>query len=289
MNSLFSILAGIPALPLAKWINSFVEWLTGFAGFFNALTAGIGAILDAIQWVFDIIPAWLFIALILGLTWYILRNTKHWFFMTFELLGLALIWNQGYWRDLTQTLTLVIATSLIIVIIGVPLGIWMAKSHKVNMIVKPILSFMQTMPAFVYLIPAVALFGIGMVPGVVASVIFSLPPIVNMTYLGIKQVPADLNEAAVAFGSTAWQKLIKVELPLAKATIISGINQGMMLALSMVVIASMIGTMGLGSLVYFAVGRNDAGAGFAAGIAIVILAIIIDKLSEGISGTGDDK
>lgn len=287
MSSLF--LSSFPVLPLAKWINAFVDWLTGFAGFFNAITAGIAAVLDAIQWVFDLIPAWLFIGILLALTWYILRNTKHWFFMIFELLGLLLIWNQGYWHDMTQTLTLVIATSLIIIVIGVPLGIWMAKNHMVNLIFKPILSFMQTMPAFVYLIPAVALFGIGMVPGVVASVIFSLPPIVNTTYLGIKQVPADLNEAAVAFGCTPLQKLFKVELPIAKATIISGINQGMMLALSMVVIASMIGTMGLGSLVYFAVGRNDAGAGFAAGIAIVILAIIIDKISEGLSGTGDDE
>ncbi|USS93095.1 ABC transporter permease subunit [Fructilactobacillus ixorae] len=285
MNSFLAILSGVPVLPIAKWINAFVNWLTGFAGFFNALTAGIGAILDAIQWVLDLFPAWLFIILILLLTWFILRKTKHWGFMLFEVLGLGLIWNQGYWHDMTQTLTLVLATSLIIIVLGVPLGIWMAKSHMVNVIVRPILSFMQTMPAFVYLIPAVALFGIGMVPGVVASVIFSLPPIVSTTCLGIQQVPADLNEAAVSFGCTPWQKLFKVELPLAKTTIISGINQGMMLALSMVVIASMIGTLGLGSLVYFAVGRNDAGAGFAAGIAIVILAIILDRLSEGVSGS----
>ncbi|EKK20358.1 ABC transporter permease [Fructilactobacillus florum] len=285
MNNALVILSGIPAIPLAKWINSFVNWLTGFAGFFNALTAGIGAILDSIQWILDLFPAWLFIIIILALTWYILRNSKHWGFMIFELLGLALIWNQGFWHDMTQTLTLVLATSLIIIVIGVPLGIWMAKSNTVNMIVKPILSFMQTMPAFVYLIPAVALFGIGMVPGVVASVIFSLPPIVSTTCLGIQQVPADLQEAAVAFGCNNWQKLYKVELPIARTTIISGINQGMMLALSMVVIASMIGTMGLGSLVYFAVGRNDAGAGFAAGIAIVILAIILDRLSEGLGSS----
>ena len=159
----------------------------------------------------------------------------------------------------------------------------MAKSKTVEVIVKPILDFMQTMPAFVYLIPAVAFFGIGMVPGVIASVIFAMPPTIRMTNLGIRQVPADLIEAADSYGSTSWQKLIKVQLPLAKSTLMAGVNQSMMLSLSMVVIASMIGAMGLGNKVYFAVGRNDAGSGFAAGLAIVILAIILDRITQAIN------
>lgn len=283
MNSLFSLLS-IPAIPVSDWINSFVNWLTTFAGFFNTITTFIGGIINGIQWVFDFLNPLVFIAIILAITVWISRKSISWGLLLFELLGLLYIYNQGFWRDMTQTLTLVLTTSIIIVVIGIPLGIWMAKSNTVDSIVQPILAFMQTMPAFVYLIPAVALFGIGMVPGVIASVIFSLPPVVRMTNLGIRQVPSDLNEASDAFGTTSWQKLIKLQLPLAKPTLMSGVNQGMMLALSMVVIASMIGAMGLGTQVYFAVGRNDAGAGFAAGIAIVILAIIMDKITQGFMG-----
>ena len=143
----------------------------------------------------------------------------------------------------------------------------------------------QTLPAFVYLIPAVSFFGIGMVPGVLASVIFAMPPTVRMTSLGIRQVPEDLIEAADSFGSTSWQKLIGLQLPMAKTTIMSGVNQTMMLGLSMVVIASMIGALGLGTQVYFAVGRNDAGAGFAAGIAVVIVAIILDRITQSFNQT----
>ncbi|CAI2638186.1 Glycine betaine/carnitine transport permease protein GbuB [Apilactobacillus kunkeei] len=278
MANLFSLT--MQPIPFADWVNNFVNWLTQFVGFFNGITDFIGAIVNSFQWVFDLLPVWLFIVLVLGITYWALHDSKHWGLMVFELIGLVLIYNQGYWRDMTQTLTLVLTSSLIIVVIGIPLGIWMAKSHTVKVIVKPILDFMQTMPAFVYLIPAVALFGIGMVPGVIASVIFSLPPVVRMTNLGIEQVPTDLIEAADSFGSTGWQKLIKVELPIAKNTLMSGVNQGMMLALSMVVIASMIGAVGLGSEVYFAVGRNNAGSGFTAGFAIVILAIILDRVTQ---------
>ncbi|MHA8110217.1 ABC transporter permease [Lactobacillaceae bacterium Melli_B4] len=273
------------AIPVADWVNNFVNWLTQFVGFFNGITNFIGAIINAFQWVFDLLPIWLFIIAVLAITFYALRSGKYLGLMAFELIGLLFIWNQGFWRDMTQTLSLVLTSSLIIVIIGIPLGIWMAKSKVVSAIVKPILDFMQTMPAFVYLIPAVALFGIGMVPGVIASVIFALPPVVRMTNLGLLQVPADLIEAADSFGSTGWQKLTKVELPLAKSTLMSGVNQGMMLTLSMVVIASMIGAMGLGSQVYFAVGRNNAGAGFTAGLAIVILAIILDRITQAFNRT----
>ncbi|MFL1696355.1 ABC transporter permease [Weissella kandleri] len=273
----------MPKLPLADWIDSLVDWLSHFEGFFYAVTSFLGGIIDAFQWVFDIIPIPLFILIVMGATWYITRNNKRWGLLVFELIGLLYIWNQGYWRDMTQTLTLVLSASLLAVVIGIPLGIWAATNKTVARIVKPLMDFMQTMPAFVYLIPAVAFFGIGMVPGVVASVIFSMPPTVRMTQLGIEQVPTELIEAADSFGSTGWQKLYKVQLPLAKPTIMAGINQSMMLALSMVVIASMIGAMGLGTEVYFAVGRNEAGSGFAAGLAIVILAIILDRVTQALN------
>ncbi|MQS75349.1 ABC transporter permease [Companilactobacillus halodurans] len=276
-------MASIPKLPLADWIDGFVDWLVKFTGFFNAITNFIGGINNAFQWVFDLIPIWLFIVIILALTLFVNRDKQNWGLIVFEFLGLLLIWNLNYWRDMTQTLTLVLTASLIAIVIGIPLGILMAKSHIAEIILKPILDFMQTMPAFVYLIPAVALFGIGMVPGIVASVIFAMPPTVRMTNMGIREVPNELIEAADSFGSTEWQKLFKVELPIAKTSLMAGVNQSMMLSLSMVVIASMIGAMGLGTEVYFAVGRNDAGNGFAAGLSIVILAIILDRLTQSLT------
>ncbi|KRL05061.1 ABC transporter permease [Liquorilactobacillus oeni] len=268
------------AASLEKWINSFVDWLSQFTGVFNAISDGISSIANVFQWIFDLLPAWLFIVLVLGTTYFSKRHEKKYGLLTFELLGLLYIWVIGYWRDMTQTLTLVLTSCLIVYIIGIPLGIWMAKSNAVQLIVRPILDFMQTMPAFVYLIPAVAFFGIGTVPGAIASIIFAMPPTVRMTNLGIRQVPTDLVEAADSYGANGWQKLIKVQLPLARSTIMAGVSQSLMLALSMVVIASMIGTLGLGTQVYFAVGRNNAGAGFTAGLAIVILAIIIDRMSN---------
>ncbi|GAA3012996.1 ABC transporter permease/substrate binding protein [Tetragenococcus solitarius] len=188
-----------------------------------------------------------------------------------------------------STLTLVIISSLISVIIGVPLGILMSKSEVAKSIITPVLDFMQTMPGFVYLIPAVAFFGIGMVPGVFASVIFSLPPTVRMTNLGIRQVPTELVEASDSFGGTAWQKLFKLEMPLAKGNIFAGINQTLMLALSMVVIASMIGAPGLGQGVLSAVQRSQVGSGFVFGLAIVILAIILDRFTQNLNSSGNKK
>ena len=179
-----------------------------------------------------------------------------------------------------NTFTLVIYSSLLAIIIGIPIGILMSKSTAVEQIVKPILDFMQTMPGFVYLIPAVAFFGIGVVPGVFASIIFALPPTVRFTNLGIRQVPKDLIEAADSYGSTAAQKLIKVEMPLAKSTIMAGINQTVLLSLSMVVIASMIGAPGLGREVLSALQRAQVGNGFVAGISLVIFAIIVDRLTQ---------
>ncbi len=181
------------------------------------------------------------------------------------------------------TFSLVLFASIISVIIGIPTGIWMSKSKWAQTIITPILDFMQTMPAFVYLIPAILFFGIGMVPGVFASVVFATPPVVRFTNLGIRQVSQELVEAADAFGSTGSQKLFKVELPMARKTIMAGVNQTIMLSLSMVVIASMIGAPGLGNDVLTALQRSQEGPGFVAGLGIVILAIIIDRISQNLN------
>ncbi len=255
----------LPKLPLAAWIDAFVEWLTNAEFFFDSLTNGIGWIISSIEAVFSLPPAWLLLIIIVLLTYFLAGRKIG--LTVFVLLGLFLIDNLGFWDDMILTLSIVLTASIISIVIGVPIGIWMAKKGLVENVVKPVLDFMQTMPAFVYLIPAVAFFGIGMVPGVVASVIFAMPPTIRFTNLGIRQVSTEVIEAADAFGSTGSQKLFKVQLPMAKATIMAGINQTIMLALSMVVIASMIGAQGLGTAVYFAVGRNDAGGGFEAGIA----------------------
>lgn len=266
-------------LPISNWASNCVDWLTEhFAGFFNLIQQGGNALMDAMTNGLVAIPMFLVIAGLFVIA--VATSPKKWGFPIFTLLGLLLIANQGLWEDLMSTMTLVIMSALISLIIGVPLGILMAKSDRAQAIVQPILDFMQTMPGFVYLIPAVAFFGIGVVPGVFASIIFALPPVVRMTNLGIRQVSTSLVEAADSFGSTTWQKLIKLELPSAKNTILAGANQTIMLALSMVVTASMIGAPGLGRGVLSAVQHADVGAGFVNGIALVILAIIIDRFAQ---------
>ncbi|TSB48147.1 ABC transporter permease [Alkalicoccobacillus porphyridii] len=268
----------LPRLPLADWIDALVEWIRGASGFFTGIRNFIGWSVDTIGDVLSLPPSWLLILIIVIGTFFL--HKRKWGLALFVLIGLLLIDNLDYWSQMIDTLSLVLTAGLISIIIGIPLGIWMAKSSIVESIVKPILDFMQTMPAFVYLIPAVAFFGIGMVPGVVASVIFAMPPTVRLTNLGIRQVSTELVEAADAFGSTGAQKLFKVELPMAKGTIMAGVNQSIMLALSMVVIAAMIGARGLGQSVYTAVGQNNVGVGFEAGIAIVIVAIILDRTTQ---------
>jgi len=193
-----------------------------------------------------------------------------------------LIENLGYWEPSMETTALVLAATVISVIVGVPIGILCGKSDGARNIVTPVLDFMQTMPSFVYLIPAVIFFSLGTVPGVIASVVFSMPPTIRLTSLGIRQVPKELVEASDAFGSTSAQKLFKLQLPLAKTTIMAGINQTIMLALSMVVIASMIGAKGLGQDVLTAVQRIQVGQGFEAGLAIVIIAIVLDRVTQSV-------
>jgi len=252
----------IPEIPIAEWI----EWLTDkitdvFSFIFNPINTHFGNFMEFMaEDILMNIPPFIFILAIAVLAFFI--SGKRFGLAIFSIIGLWLIYNQGHWDDLMNTVTLVLLASLLSVLIGIPIGIWMSKSKVANAAITPILDFMQTMPAFVYLIPAVAFFGIGMVPGVFASLIFATPPTVRFTNLGIRQVSKELVEAADAFGSTGAQKLFKVELPMAKPTIMAGINQTVMLALSMVVIASMIGARGLGREVLSALQRAEAGTGF---------------------------
>ncbi|MGH4140359.1 ABC transporter permease [Clostridium sp.] len=272
----------IPQLPIVKWTDMLVAWLRENAQwFFEPIKNTLDTIVTGLSDALIAIPPLIFILIIVALT--IFLTKKKWALPLFALLGLLLIQNLGYWEQTMLTLSLILTSSSISIIIGIPLGIWMSKNKIVQNIVTPILDFMQTMPGFVYLIPAVSFFGIGMVPGIIASVIFAMPPVVRFTNLGIRQVPEELIEAANAFGSTPSQKLFKVQLPLAKNTIMAGVNQTIMLSLSMVVIASMIGADGLGVEVFRAVTRNEAGQGFASGLAIVILAMILDRITQALN------
>ncbi|HEP2255624.1 TPA: ABC transporter permease/substrate binding protein [Streptococcus pyogenes] len=266
-------------LPVAQLVEQLTEWLTKtFSGLFDIMQVVGSFLMDWMTKTLLFIHPLLFIVLVTAGMFFLAK--KKWPLPTFTLLGLLFIYNQGLWKQLMNTFTLVLVASLISVLIGIPLGIWIAKNATVRQIVNPILDFMQTMPAFVYLIPAVAFFGIGMVPGVFASVIFALPPTVRFTNLAIRDIPTELIEASDAFGSTGKQKLFKVELPLAKNTIMAGVNQTMMLALSMVVTGSMIGAPGLGREVLSALQHADIGSGFVSGLALVILAIVLDRMTQ---------
>jgi glycine betaine/proline transport system substrate-binding protein len=267
----------VPKIPLGAWVDVLVKWVTVvFAGFFTLLTTAIEGLLTIIV---DVLSAGPPILLIIVLT-LLVTYTSRWPLGVFTLLSLLLIDNLGYWDSGIQTIAIVLLSGLITIIIGVPVGIWCAQRKTVQRIVTPILDFMQTMPAFVYLIPSILFFGIGVVPGIIASFIFAIAPTIRMTNLGIQEVPRDLIEAADAFGSSSSQKLFKVQLPIATPTIMAGVNQSIMLALSMVVTASLVGAPGLGADVYRAVSQIDVGRGFEAGLSIVFIAVILDRITQ---------
>ncbi len=222
-------------------------------------------------------PPPVLIAIFAGLAWLLSRQRS---IALFALAGLVLIWNMGLWAPTVSTIALVLIATLFAVCTGVPLGILAALNETAHRIITPILDFMQTMPAFVYLIPAIPFFGLGPVAAIFSTVIFSMPPVIRLTDLGIRQTPKELVEAADAFGCNRRQKLFKLQLPIAMPTIMAGINQTIMLALSMVVIAAMIGAKGLGGEVWKAIQRLQPGRGFEAGIGIVIVAIILDRIMQ---------
>lgn len=267
----------IPKIPLGAWVDSLVDWITiAFAGLFTFITNTIEGLLNLMVDVMSIGPSIVFIIVLTLIVTY----TSKWPLGIFTLVSLLLIDNLGYWDSSIQTIAIVLLSGFLTILIGIPIGIWSAQSKTVRRIVTPVLDFMQTMPAFVYLIPAILFFGIGVVPGIIASFIFAIAPTIRMTSLGIQEVPNDLIEATDAFGSTSGQKLFKVQLPLAMPTIMAGVNQSIMLALSMVVTASLVGAPGLGADVYRAVSQINVGQGFEAGLSIVIIAIILDRITQ---------
>jgi len=267
----------LPKIPLGDWVDELVKWVTvAFAGFFSFVTTVIEGLLDLVV---DVLSAGPPIILIIVLTLLVIY-TSRWPLGIFALLSLLLIDNLGYWESSIQTIAIVLLSGLLTIIVGIPVGIWCAQRKTVHRIVTPLLDFMQTMPAFVYLIPSILFFGIGVVPGIIASFIFAIAPTIRMTNLGIQEVPKDLIEAADAFGSSNSQKLFKVQLPIATPTIMAGVNQSIMLALSMVVTASLVGAPGLGADVYRAVSQIDVGRGFEAGLSIVFIAVILDRITQ---------
>ncbi|MHA2893914.1 ABC transporter permease [Bacillus sp. BR3(2024)] len=269
----------IPRIPLGEWVDSFVASLyEHFEGLFRGFSYIIGGFVDLLTNFLTIIPAILMIIILCFFIWYTTRKLS---LVIFTLIGLLFILNINYWAQTMQTLALVLTSVIISIIVGIPIGILASQNERFSKLLKPTLDFMQTMPAFVYLIPAITFFGVGVVPGIIASVIFAMPPTIRFTDLGIRQVPEDLIEAANAFGSTASQKLFKVQLPLATGTIMAGVNQSIMLSLSMVVTASLVGAPGLGVDVYRSVTQVNIGMGFEAGLAIVVIAIILDRITQG--------
>ncbi|KPC75274.1 glycine/betaine ABC transporter permease [Thermoactinomyces vulgaris] len=268
---------GIPKIQLAEWVDALIKWMqVHFAPFFAVIQGAIEPTTDFFERILTVLPPLPTILLLSLIIWLLSR----WRIALFALLGMSFILYLGLWEASVQTIALVLTSTLLSIVIGIPLGLWVGRSDQAKKVISPLLDFMQTMPAFIYLIPAVFFFALGAVPAVIASVIFAMPPTIRMTGLGLRQVSSELKEAADAFGSTPWQRLVKVELPLAKSTILAGINQTIMLSLSMVVISSMIGAGGLGEIVLQSISRLQVGKGFEAGLAIVIIAIILDRMTQ---------
>ena len=264
-------------LDLGSWVNDVVQHLLdNYSDGFDSVGAVVNGFSEGIEWLLMLPPAWLLIAIFVGLgLWRISYK-----FAIFTAVAFVLIVLTGFWEQTVVTLGLTFSATLISLLLGIPLGIWAARSERVATIIRPILDFMQTMPAFVYLIPAAMLFGLGRVPGIIATVIFAMPPAVRLTNLGIRQVNKEIIEAGQSFGCTPRQLLFKVQLPNAMPSIMAGVNQTIMMALSMVIIASMVGAGGLGNDVLASIQRLDIGLGFESGMAVVLLAIILDRITE---------
>jgi len=264
-------------IPVGKFFEFIIRWMQdNWDGFFEAITVTVKTTLDAFEGVLMLPHPLIMIAILTVLAWFVSGKGV----AAFTVAGLFVIEGMGLWAETMDTMALIFTAVLIALLIGIPVGIWASKNDLVEKLVRPILDFMQTMPAFVYLIPAVLFFQLGKVPGVVATLVFATPPAVRLTNLGIRQVPDEVKEAALAFGSNSRQMLFKVELPVALPTILAGVNQTIMLALSMVVIASLIGAGGLGQPVLVGIQQLNIGLGFEGGIAIVILAIFLDRITQ---------
>ncbi len=264
-------------IPLGRWVDDSVHYLLDHdANTFDAIGKAIESFAALVEHSLQAVPMWALMAFFIGIgLWRV-----GWRFAFFTTLALLLIYATGFWDETVITLGLTLSSTLISLLFGIPLGIWTAKNKHVAMVVRPILDLMQTMPAFVYLIPAAMLFGLGRVPGILSTVIFAMPPAVRLTSLGIRHVNREIVEAGQAFGCTPWQLLYKVQFPNALPSIMQGVNQTIMMALSMVIIASMVGAGGLGNDVLASIQRLDIGLGFESGLSVVLLAIILDRITE---------
>lgn len=268
-------------IPVGKTARSVFDWLQdNGAWFFDGLADGMEALIDAILWVLQTPHPLFIIAGFVALTWVLQRSWKTCLFIFG---GFLFILNQGYWKETTESLTLVLSACVVCMAIGVPIGIGAAHRPRLYRWMRPVLDLMQTLPTFVYLIPAIVFFGIGMVPGLIATVIFVVPAPIRLTHLGVSSTPTHLLEASQAFGGTARQTLWKVELPYALPQIMAGLNQTIMLSLSMVVIAALVGANGLGVPVVRALNQVNTALGFESGFIIVVVAIMLDRMLRVVS------
>jgi glycine betaine/proline transport system permease protein len=271
----------VPRVDLGEWVSDGVDWLTeNLGGLFDGIKDTLQGAYDGVEWVFTTPPFWA-VALVLALlaTW-----AKTWRLGVTVLVGLVVIAGVDQWEHAMDTLSLVLVSAVIALVIAIPLGIWAARNDHVSRVVRPVLDFLQTMPAFVYLIPTVVIFLTGAVPGIIATVIFAVAPGVRFTELGIRQVDTEVVEAGRAFGATDRRILRQIQVPLALPTIMAGVNQVIMLALSMVVVAGMVGAGGLGGDVVAGLQQIDIALGFEAGLSVVILAIFLDRVTSALAG-----
>lgn len=271
-------------IPLGEYIEGAIEWMnTTLAPFFDSISFVVGSAIAIFEQLMLAPPSFLMIPFLAVLSWRI----SGWRVGLFALIGFFLVDGMALWGDAMRTLALVLASATFALLVGLPAGIWASRRDRVASILRPILDFMQTMPAFVYLIPAVLFFRLGKVPGAMATVIFAMPPAVRLTNLGIRKVSEEAVEAAKAFGGSDRQILFKVQLPQAMPTIMAGVNQTIMLALSMVVIAAMIGAGGLGQQVLKGIEQLKIGLGFESGLAVVILAMFLDRVTQSLGSKKD--
>jgi len=265
---------------IGSYVEDFVNYLaTSLSGFFDLIFFIASRSINGIDAFLVWLPWWVFILIIFGLGWYFKSFISGVVFGVF----IFLIGSFGLWEDMMTTIAIIITSVAISLLVGLPIGIWMAFSQFVSRIMRPILDAMQTMPSFVYLIPAIFFFGLGNVSAIFATLIYAVPPVIRLTELAIRGVPKEVIESALSFGSSRGQMLRKIQLPQALPTIMAGVNQTTMMALSMVVIASMVGASGLGEQVLVSINRIDIALGFEAGISIVFLAIIIDRITNGVA------
>lgn len=266
-------------IPIGLFVEKFIDFLLdNFQPVFSSISTVIEGFMSGVESALLYLPPLIFMVILASIAWFLANRN----IAIFTILSLLLVFGMGLWISFVQTFVLVIVSGMFSLIIGIPMGILSSSYKRLDRITTPILDFMQTMPPFVYLIPAVMFFGIGQVPGVISTVIFAMPPAIRLTKLGLKQVPDELEEVGHSFGLKPMEMLFKIKLPMALPSIMAGINQSIMLSLSMVVIASMIGASGLGSKVLNGIQRMEIGIGFEAGLSVVILAIILDRITGNI-------